>query len=358
MFDEPFEPGRNRRRQAVGRVFLAFGLVLLTALAIMPSPYVIERPGSAEDVLGDSAGEAIIQITDARSYPTSGELNMLTVQLVGSPSQTPSWLELAAAWLDPAQTIIPLSEAYPDNQTFQQSEEESAAMMDESQRTAAAAALAGLGFEVPRKLYVAQVFASSPASGKLKADDLILEAAGVKIDQLETLREIIANNKAKPLSLLVERSGQSIEIVLTPYLDEGTYRIGILTGYQFELPVGVKFAVGDIGGPSAGMIFALAITDKLTPGSLTGGLNVAGTGTIDADGAVGPIGGIQQKMYAAVRGGSTVMLAPSENCDEVVGHIPAGLSVVKVSTLAEAKAALAKLAAGSNASSLPQCSTK
>jgi PDZ domain-containing protein len=102
------------------------------------------------------------------------------------------------------------------------------------------------------------------------------------------------------------------------------------------------------------MMFSLAIYDKLTPGALTGGINIAGTGTIDSAGKVGPIGGIAQKLVGAKRGGAAWFLAPAENCNEVVGHIPDGLQVVKVATFAQARDAVKAIAAKQSAS-LPHC---
>ena len=94
--------------------------------------------------------------------------------------------------------------------------------------------------------------------------------------------------------------------------------------YKFKFPFDVKISLDKVGGPSAGMMFALGIVDTVTPGDLTGGKHVAGTGTITPDGAVGPIGGIGQKMVGARSGGATMFLAPAANCDDVVGHIPDG----------------------------------
>ena len=105
-------------------------------------------------------------------------------------------------------------------------------------------------------------------------------------------------------------------------------------------------------------MFALGIIDRLTPGQLTGGKHIAGTGTIDAAGNVGPIGGIRHKLFGAARAGATIFLAPSSNCDEVVGHVPSSLTVVKVSTLSEAEADLEKIATGTNPATLPTCTTK
>lgn len=355
LFEEPLTSGPPHRRRVVGRALLTIALLLISAIAIMPSPYVIERPGVVFDTLGTIDGKPLIEMGE-KTYPTTGKLNLLTVSLVGSPEKTPSWFEIAQAWIDPAQVIIPVDEAFPQNQTAEQSDAESKAMMEESQQDAVAAALIGLGYEVPRHLYVAEVFKAAPAAGKLAAKDFIEEANGVKIDSVETLRGVIMKNKTNPLTLVINRAGKKIERVVTPYLDGDTYRIGIFTGYTYDFPIKVTISTGDIGGPSGGMMFAIAITDKLTPGAMTGGLNISGTGTIDPSGKVGAIGGIRQKMYAALRADSNYFLAPAENCDEVVGAIPDGLNVIKVNTLSEAKSAIAKLASGVKPSSLPSCS--
>jgi PDZ domain-containing protein len=114
------------------------------------------------------------------------------------------------------------------------------------------------------------------------------------------------------------------------------------TGFPFR----VKVNVGDIGGPSAGLMFALAIIDKLTPQNLAGGRFIAGTGEISVSGTVSPIGGIQQKMAGARAAGATVFLTPAGNCPDTAGAVPAGLRLMKVSTLAGAVAGLKALAAG------------
>ncbi len=137
----------------------------------------------------------------------------------------------------------------------------------------------------------------------------------------------------------------------------GRFILGVLLQYQFKFPFDVKISLEKVGGPSAGMMFALGIVDTVTPGDLTGGKHVAGTGTITPDGAVGPIGGISQKMHGARSGGATLFLAPAANCDEVVGHIPDGLQVVRVENLAEARKAVELAASGADTSGLPVCST-
>lgn len=356
LFQEPRALGTDSRRHSAGRVFLAIGLLLAIAAFFMPAPYVIERPGSATDTLGDLAGAPIVQI-DSTTYPADGELNMLTVEVLGSPEQTPTWFQLFEAWVDPAQIITPLDEVFPGNQTGTESDAENALLMDESQQDAAAAALEGLGYKVGRAVLITQVSKTSPAFGIFKAGDVVTAYDGKPISRVEEIRELLAEGKGTPVEFTVLRGAdkQQLKPTVTPLLDGDTYRIGVLTGIKYTFPFKVEFNVPGIGGPSGGLMFALAATEKLTPGSMTGGLNVAGTGTIDTDGNVGPIGGIRQKMYAAVRAGSTVMLAPKDNCDEVVGHVPAGLTVLKVGTLAEAKDRLAALASGTPPTKLAQC---
>ncbi len=131
--------------------------------------------------------------------------------------------------------------------------------------------------------------------------------------------------------------------------------LGIQLTNDYEFPIDVTIQLNNVGGPSAGMMFALGIIDTLTPGQLNGGENVAGTGTIDAAGTVGPIGGIRQKMYGAVDARATWFLAPESNCDEVVGHVPSGLRVFSVGTLDDALDVLTAVREDGDLDALPTC---
>src|SRR5690606_23641311 len=142
---------------------------------------------------------------------------------------------------------------------------------------------------------------------------------------------------------------------LTTTGDVDTWLIGITLTTDYDFPIDVTIQLDNVGGPSAGMMFALGIVDELTPGPLTGGNDIAGTGTIDATGAVGPIGGIRQKLYGARDAGADFFLAPSSNCDEVVGHIPDGLQVISTSTLTDSLEAIEVIADGGDVESLPAC---
>jgi PDZ domain-containing protein len=142
---------------------------------------------------------------------------------------------------------------------------------------------------------------------------------------------------------------------VTPQEVQGTPLLGVGVSVDYEFPFDVTLRLDKVGGPSAGMMFALGIIDKTTPGELNGGETVAGTGTITASGTVGAIGGIRQKLYGARDAGASVFLAPASNCDEVVGHVPSGLDVYAVATLDDAVTALETVADGGDTASLPTC---
>jgi Lon-like protease len=154
----------------------------------------------------------------------------------------------------------------------------------------------------------------------------------------------------------VERGGQPVTATITPKDNgQGRFILGVMLKYLFTFPFTVDISLEKVGGPSAGLMFSLGIIDTVTPGDLTGGKHVAGTGTISPDGLVGPIGGIEQKMQGARAGGATMFLAPAANCQEVAGQVPEGLQVVRVENLAEARDAVERAGSGQDTSGLPGC---
>ena len=187
-------------------------------------------------------------------------------------------------------------------------------------------------------------------------DDTVLSVDGVEVDSATVLRDEIQKREGEDVDLVIERDGEEQELTLTPEettdaAGEPFWLIGISLTTEYDFPVDVQLQLDNVGGPSAGLMFALAIYDTITPGKLNGGENVAGTGTIEASGAVGPIGGIRQKLFGARDGGATVFLAPESNCDEVVGHVPSGLEVFSTSTLQESLDILEVVADGGDTSS-------
>ena len=336
LFSEP-TPNSPKKRIA-GLVFLAIFVAATVGLVVLPTPYVIEQPGPVVNVLGTHQTQQVISIEDAKWYPTKGALDLLTVNIVGTRDHTPSWPELLLAWLDPQKAIIPIDEVFPINQTQQQNDAESQAMMEQSQQDAIYVALTKLGYKVPTHIYVSEVKKNAPSSKKIVAGDYIESINGEAPATIDGLRDLINKYGDKALDVKVLREGKELHYSILPALDSQTQKLmlGIFVGYKYDFPIKVNLQLSDIGGPSGGTMFALGIYDRLTPGALTGGENIAGTGTIDASGAVGPIGGIQQKMYGAKNAGAKYFLAPEQNCGEVVGHVPDGLKLFKVATFDQA----------------------
>ena len=343
---------------------LIVALIALVVLTFLPTPYVIQRPGPVYDTLGTAAGAdgeqvPLIQIDGAKTYETAGTLDLTTVQVVGNRERTPSWFELALAWTDSSRAVVPIDSVFPEGVTTEQRDEQNATLMVDSQHEATAAALDELGYDTGAEVVVQQVIDDSPAEGSLEAEDVITAVDGAAVSSAKQLKQAIQDAGGAPVALTVQRSGDERVVEVTPEAqtqgDVTTWLIGVSLRTDYDFAVDVTLQLDNVGGPSAGMMFALGIIDTLTEGELNGGENVAGTGTIEADGTVGPIGGIRQKLYGARDAGADYFLAPSTNCDEVVGHIPDGLTVVSTSTLEESLAALDVIADGGDVDALPTC---
>lgn len=339
------QSGRTQRSMA-GWATLSLFIIALGGVFILPTGYVIERPGQVFNVMGEINATPVISSADLEVYPSESRFDITTISLLGNREATPNWIQVLFAWVDPDQVVLPLDEVYPPDLSTEQVRAESTAQMEISQQDAIAVALRELGYEVPRNLYISSVLEDTPASRLLIAGDLVYEAGGVEVTTFEELRSQIQLSMGDPMPIEVLRDGQSLTIEITPEFKNDAYVIGAMIGYTYDFPAEVDLQLGDVGGPSGGLIFALGIIDTLTPGSLAGDNHVAGTGTISPSGEVGPIGGIELKMIAAKQAGATLFLAPIENCDEVVGAIPAGLDVVAVRDLSEAKSAVEALALG------------
>ena len=328
---------------------MIFGLSLITfsSLALLPTGYVIEKPGQVFDVMGQVSGEPVISSPDLPTYPSDSRFDVTTVSLLGNPASTPSWLQVLFAWLDSEQKVLPLDEVYPDNRTAEEIRAESTAQMEISQQDAIAAALVQLGYEVPRSLYVASVLEDSPSSKILVAGDLVISAGGKKIAAFEQLREQIQLSQGREIEIVVERDGDEKSFLITPVQRDDLWVIGAMISYTYSFPVDIKLQLGEVGGPSGGLMFTLGIIDSLTEGSLAGDKHISGTGTISASGEVGPIGGIDLKMISAKKSGADLFLVPSGNCQEALGQVPEGLTVISVRDLDQALSAVELVKAGS-----------
>jgi PDZ domain-containing protein len=331
-------------------IVLVFSLGLVT---VFPVPFVSFSPGPVKDTLGTANGKAVIDITGHETFPTTGQLDLTTVS-VTSPDRDLTLPQAMRNWLDPHHDLFPRDIIYPPEQSADQVEEQNTAEMTGSQDSAVAAALQAA--KAPYHPKVASVAKDSPADGKLKPGDVVLKVDGVAATQIPQVGDLVRKNKVgENVTFLVRRGGTEQTIVVktaaTPG-EESRPMVGITIGVDSPVKVSVNLGQ-DIGGPSAGTAFALAIYDKLTPGPLLAGKHVAGTGTIDALGQVGAIGGIQQKIAGAKNDGATVFLVPAPNCEAALHAGVDGIQLVKISTLTDAISALKALSAGTG--DVPAC---
>jgi Lon-like protease len=331
--------------------------VSIVAASFMSVPYVILTPGPTLNTLGSlgthSDAKPLIEISGTRTYPTSGHLNMVTVSYQGGPGDAFNVFTALRAWLTPHEAVVPEAELFPPNQTQQQVTRQDTEEMAGSQQTAEAAALCQLGIKFTTLYTIAAVEPRMPATGVLKAGDVITAVDGTPVTcRTDPGTLIRARRPGAPVVLTVSRDRTVKHLRLRTANVDGTPVVGVVVAESYKFPFQIKINVGDIGGPSAGMMFALGIIDKLTHDNLTGGRFIAGTGEISPNGAVSPIGGIQQKMAGARAAGATIFLTPAANCPNTAGAVPVGLRLVKVSTLAGAVHDLEVIKAGDN---VPSC---
>ncbi|HSO17656.1 MAG TPA: S16 family serine protease [Arthrobacter sp.] len=350
--------GKPDRRSSAMLVSGVLALALgFTALSL-PVPYVVESPGPTFNTLGSDNGKPVISVTGHEAFPAKGNLDLTTVYVDGGPNGPVTVVEALSAWLNRAKAVYPEELVFPTGVTKEQSQQESAVAMTTSQENAVASALRELGIPFEQKMQVADIPEGSASAGKLQDNDVLVSVNGKPATALSVVQAELAAGNGAPAEVVVERDGSKVTAGITPSkTPAGRFILGVMLQYQFKFPFDVKISLEKVGGPSAGLMFALGIVDTVTPGDMTGGKHVAGTGTITPDGAVGPIGGISQKMHGARSGGATLFLAPAANCDDVVGHVPDGLQVVRVETLADARKAVELAASGADTSGLPGCST-
>jgi Lon-like protease len=346
---------------------LAGALVVVLGIltSVLPVPYVVLVPGPVTDTLGTITSTSggthsvpVVSATGAKTYPTQGHLYLTTVGVVpGDCNAHPTLWQALRAWWHEDEAVQPHQVICPPGDTAQQVQQQNEQEMSQSQRDAVTAALLELGYKpVTQHIIVGDLTSGLPAEKVLQQGDVLDTIDGKPVTDVARLHALInARPVGATLSIGITRDGKARTVQITTVrAKDGTGRplVGItpdLTATFGKVTVKIGLDPADVGGPSAGLAFTLGIIDKLTPGSLTGGRTVAGTGTIDAFGTVGPIGGIQQKIAAAVKAGATVFLAPASECSDASGAAPASLTVVKVDTLKTAVSALKAIAAGSTA---------
>ena len=330
------------RRTLAALIAVACLGALWAAALLLPVPYVTYRPGVSVDVLAEQGGKEIVQVSGHRVYRDDGELRMTTIYLT-RPDTRVNIFQALEAWISRDDAIYPYDAVYDTEQTAEQSDVESAVQMVSSQDSATAAALHALGYTFPTVVEVLSVSKGMPADGKLQVRDTFVKVDGKPVkDPQEIVDAVQGTPPGQAVTFVVRRAGKLVTVSIEPTEvedDDGTthQRVGVLPGPGFIFPFSVSVNIPEeIGGPSAGLMFSLAIYDTLTPGSLTGGQIVAGTGTVDPEGKVGPIGGIQQKIVTAQQAKADLFLVPADNCADALGAPDRGMRLVKVTTMASA----------------------
>jgi len=356
--DTPAAPRRRWSGRAIAALVSGLVLVILIALAaILPVPFVILSPGPTFNTIGEVDGVPLVEISDVTTYPTSGALDMTTIQEQGEPRSPITVFGALAAWVDPNRAVLPRELLYGDDETTEEVQQRNAVLFSTSQSNAVAAALNALGEPVLEDVVVTAVIEGTPADGVLNAGEQIVAIDGKDVASPSDVVDAVQSQPVgATLVFTVLREGvpTDVDVVSEGKPDEPAVPfIGITVGVNYRAEFPIVFTLQDVGGPSAGMMFALAIIDKLTPEDLTDGGHVAGTGTIDPAGQVGPIGGIRQKLAGARGSGATLFLMPQVHCEEAAGYIPDGLTVVPVETLQDSLDALAAWRAGESLATCP-----
>jgi PDZ domain-containing protein len=346
----------NRRLWTL--VVSALTLVALVAIAlVLPVPYIRLAPGPTYNVIGQVGDREVIEITGTTVYPTSGALDMTTVRESGGPRGGLTFVQAIGAWFSESDAVVPQELVYREEVTAEQIKERQAELFEMSESNAVAAALGFLGLPVRTTTYVSRVFVETPAYGVLRAGDVVLTLDDQVISSPAQFAETIRGTPVgTEFRIRVLRDGVEQDVNLRSAANPedpelGYLGINLAPFYQGDFDI--RLNLEDIGGPSAGMMFALGIVNKLTPDDLTGGNVIAGTGTVQPDGSIGPVGGVRQKMAAARTAGAELFLMAPRQCPETEGRVPDGLTVVPVETLADAVATITAWGAGQSVARCP-----
>lgn len=332
-------------------------LVLLLLGLMIRVPYVELVPGPVTNTLGNRAdGTPIITVKGRATYPTRGRLDLTTVGVRGSPTGQLTLAQAVVGWFNPNSAVLPQDVIYPPGESEQVVEQQNTQEMVDSQQEAITAALTELKVPFQTQVVVALISDGTPAAGRLKMGDVITGVDGKPVRNAVGLRTLIGRRTpGQSVSLDIRRGGTAQRLSLPTVPDpQNASRpiVGVSTTERPNPPFTVTINLKDVGGPSAGLMFALGIIDTLTPGELNGGRHIAGTGTINQEGVIGPIGGVAQKVVAAREAGATVFLTPAANCAAAKKKRPSGLQLVRIGKLTEAVERLGDLQAGR---SVPTC---
>lgn len=346
----PQPPPRERSGMTRRTWTLLFSFLVVIALGLVGGfakvPYVALGPGPTYDTLGQVEGKDVVSIDGQNTFPTGGHLTMTTVSLVDELSL----FGALGLWVSGRYALAPREEFFKPGVSKDQVRDENTKAFQDSQTSAEVAALRYLGY--PVKVLAAEITKGSAADSALQPNDRLLNVNGKPITVADDVKASLENTKpGDQIDITYDRDGkqQTSRVTLGSTEGRATGFLGVLAVDRADVPFDVKIGVPEVGGPSAGLLFALSIVDKLTPGELNGGQSIAGTGEINEQGQVGPIGGIPFKMVAAKEGGATTFLVPADNCVEAKQQAPEGLRLVKVETLTGAVQSIEAIVAGKDA---------
>jgi PDZ domain-containing protein len=286
-------------------------------------------PGPARSV------EPLIHVSGATTYPSDGRFVMTSIVF----EQLTAFGALAS-WLDPNRAVVSRGALYAPGETVRQEHVRSISQMDQSKLDATFVALSELtGYprEHRKGVLVESVVAGCAADGELYPGDLILSIDGQRIDGRADASRVIGeapSGSTLTFDIRVDGERRTIDLVRRPCGGSAEPLVGVSLINNF--PFRVSISSGDIGGPSAGLMWALGLYDLLTPGDLAGGRMIAGTGEIGLDGTVRPIGGIAEKIIAAERAGADVFLVPREELGAARAADADDMQLVPVSTFRDA----------------------
>ncbi|MFV0427966.1 MAG: PDZ domain-containing protein [Arachnia sp.] len=342
-------------RNVVAVVSSVLFVTLAALLVVIPAPFVTWRPGQTVDVLGSTDDGRLIEVVGVPTYESEGELLMTTVSTTRVDSSV-SLPEALLAFALEDSYALPREIVYPAGQSTDQVQAEAVEMMTDSRDNAVVAALRAAGVTVTEMPMVGSVTLSGPANDKLVPGDLIASVDGQAVTVLEDIQAIVRDRTVgDPVVFDVLRDGQEVTVsVVTAANAESEPSVGITVRTGFVYAPEVVFRIdSSVVGPSAGLVFALAIYEELTESTIVGDLVVAGTGEIDPTGQVGAIGGVRQKIKGAEDGNASVFILPEANCNDI-GGLDTSLRLVPVANLKEAIAALQLLRQDDDAE-VPTC---
>jgi PDZ domain-containing protein len=319
---------------------LAFGVLL----SLVTVPFVSLGPGPTFNTIGEFDGKVVVEIEGTDVKPTSGHLDMTTV----SQRDGLTLGQAIALWMSGREQLVPRDLVYPPDKSKDEVDEANTTDFKNSEDNAEYAALSYLKF--PEAVTVENVTDDGPSADKLERGDAIDAVNGKPVATLDEFQAVVKTTKPGETMVIDFRRKNKpagvAEVVLgkSPDRENGFLGIGVLNAPW--APFTVDFNLANVGGPSAGLMFSLAVVDKLTTGDLNDGKFVAGTGTIDGEGKVGSIGGITHKILAAHDAGATVFMVPADNCAEAKTAHEDGIELVRVENLTGAVDALKAISAG------------